>query len=190
MDERERTQRSKFLSLILRHQPELVGITLDAQGWVDVEVLLAACARQRRRFTRAELDELVATSPKRRFAYSDDGRRIRASQGHSVDVELGYTPSTPPDVLYHGTVALALPAIREGGLLKMSRHHVHLSADRATAENVGGRRGAPIILRVDAAAMHAAGHAFCKSANGVWLTDHVPPAFIDFRDADRKRGRS
>jgi putative RNA 2'-phosphotransferase len=171
-------RRSKFLSLVLRHQPQTVGIALDAAGWVDVEILLAALARHGQPMTRAELDEVVATSDKQRFALSPDGARIRANQGHSVEVELGYEPAEPPELLYHGTVAEALPGIRVDGLVPMSRHAVHLSADVETASRVGGRRGAPVVLEIRAGEMHRAGHAFSRSANGVWLVDRVPPAFI------------
>lgn len=179
MDPRARTRLSKFLSLVLRHKPEVIGIELDDQGWTDIDELIRRAAVAGRRFDRAELEEVVATNAKQRFALSDDGARIRASQGHSVEVDLGYEPATPPALLFHGTVAEALPGIRAGGLQKMSRHHVHLSPDRDTASNVGARRGAPVILRVRAGEMSAAGHAFFVSANGVWLTDAVPPGFID-----------
>jgi putative RNA 2'-phosphotransferase len=128
--------------------------------------------------TRAELEEIVATSEKKRFALSADGRRIRANQGHSVDVDLNLQPIAPPELLYHGTVAKFLPSIRAQGLLKGQRHHVHLSADRATAETVGERRGVPIVLTVRSADMVRAGHLFYRSENGVWLTDHVPPPFL------------
>jgi putative RNA 2'-phosphotransferase len=121
----------------------------------------------------------LETNPKGRFALSEDGTRIRASQGHSVEVELGYQPAVPPEVLYHGTVAAALAPIEEQGLLKMRRHHVHLSADVDTARAVGGRRGRPVVLRVRAGEMHRQGHTFYLSQNGVWLTDHVPPGFLE-----------
>lgn len=179
MTEAERTRLSKFLSFVLRHQPGTIGLELDAAGWASVDELLARAAAHRRRFTRAELEEVVATSPKQRFALSTDGQRIRASQGHSVDVDLGYHPATPPALLYHGTVAAAVADIRRDGLRKMSRHHVHLSVDVATARQVGARRGAPVILTVRAGDMHAAGHPFYVSDNGVWLTDAVPPEFVD-----------
>jgi len=178
MDEKSRTAASKFLSYVLRHQPAAVGIELDAGGWVAVDVLLKACTQHGRPLSRAELAEIVATSPKQRFALSDDGQRIRANQGHSTAVDLGYEAAEPPDVLFHGTVARLLLSIREKGLERMSRHHVHLSADEATARSVGGRRGKPIILRVDARAMRAAGHVFFVTPNGVWLTDAVPSSFI------------
>src|SRR5438067_2105819 len=129
MDTKRATHISKFLSLVLRHKPEEVGIVLDAAGWVGVEEVLAACGRHGVAITRAELDEIVAGSDKQRFAFSDDGARIRASQGHSVQVELGYEPADPPPTLYHGTVEKFLPSIRENGILKGERHHVHLSPD-------------------------------------------------------------
>ena len=175
LDEKKTVKASKFLSLVLRHQPEKVGIVLDEGGWVDVDELLAACAAHGRWLSRADLDHVVATNNKRRFAYSADGRRIRASQGHSVPVELGLPPTTPPDVLYHGTAAAALPAIRRDGLRPMSRQDVHLSADVETAVRVGSRHGRPVVLAVDAAGLAAEGHEFRLSANGVWLTDRVPP---------------
>jgi putative RNA 2'-phosphotransferase len=175
----EAVRRSKFLSLVLRHDPATIGLVLDPAGWVDVDVLLAALAAHGRAWTRAELDELVRTSDKQRFALSPDGTRIRANQGHSVEVELGYAPAAPPERLYHGTVAAALDAIRRDGLLPMARHAVHLSPDRETAVKVGGRRGAPVILVVRAGDMHRAGHVFSVSANGVWLVDRVPPEFLE-----------
>jgi putative RNA 2'-phosphotransferase len=173
---------SKFLSLVLRHQPSKIGIQLDPAGWVDVEVLLAACAAHGMPLSREDLDRIVATNDKRRFALSDDGRRIRASQGHSVGVELGYRASAPPEVLFHGTVAEALPAIGVEGLRPMNRHAVHLSRDEATASKVGSRRGRAIVLRVRAGEMHRAGHAFTVAANGVWLVDHVPAEFLELPD--------
>lgn len=129
LDEKRTVKISKFLSMVLRHQPDKVGITLDEAGWVDVDVLLAACAAKGRRFSRADLDHVVANNNKKRFAYSDDGRRIRASQGHSVTVELGLDPVEPPDVLYHGTATATLPLILAEGLKPMNRQDVHLSAD-------------------------------------------------------------
>lgn len=175
MDEKQAVKVSKFLSLVLRHNPGAVGVVLDEGGWVDVDGLIAACAARGRRFSRADLDHVVATNDKKRFAYSEDGRRIRASQGHSVAVDLGLPPATPPDVLFHGTAAASLPLILREGLRPMSRQDVHLSADVETAVRVGSRHGRPAVLEVDAAALVAAGHVFRVSANGVWLTDSVPP---------------
>ena len=171
---------SKFLSLVLRHQPEAIGVTLDPAGWVGVRELLDALAKHGRPLREDQLRHIVETSDKKRFAFSDDGLRIRASQGHSVEVELGYEPATPPDVLYHGTVGRFLDSIRVTGLQKGQRHHVHLSRDVETATKVGGRRGEAVLLQVDAAAMAGDGLVFYVSANGVWLTDHVPPKYITF----------
>ena len=168
---------SRRLSYVLRHDPASVGLTLDAQGWVAVDDLLAALA-----LSRAELDAVVAGNDKRRYAVrpGPSGRdEIRASQGHSVPVDLDLEAVPPPPVLYHGTSAAALPSIRARGLERGGRHHVHLSPDVTTAHAVGGRRrGEVAILAVDAAAMAAAGHLFYRSANGVWLTDHVPPEHL------------
>ncbi|MFO0571253.1 MAG: RNA 2'-phosphotransferase [Polyangiaceae bacterium] len=178
MDEKQRTRISKFLSFVLRHEPASIGIALDAAGWVDVDALLRAAADHGQPLTRDELSLVVATSPKRRFAFSEDGSRIRANQGHTTQVDLGYEPAEPPAVLFHGTVKRFLSQIREHGLLRMDRHHVHLSADEATAHAVGSRRGKPVILRVDAQAMRNAGHVFFVAPNGVWLTEAVPSEFL------------
>jgi len=169
---------SKRLSYVLRHQPASVGLTLDDAGWVDVEALLTALAAHGLPLTRAELDHVVATNDKRRFAIDETGTRIRASQGHSRPVDLGYRPEEPPAELFHGTVDRFLPAILAEGLLPGRRHAVHLSADVVTARAVGGRRGRPVVLRVDAAAKAADGHVFTRSANGVWLVAAVPPRFL------------
>ncbi|MEU6219684.1 RNA 2'-phosphotransferase [Streptomyces sp. NPDC047022] len=177
-DERRTVKVSKYLSKHLRHQPERIGITLEEGGWVEIEALLAAMASHGFRVTRAELDHVVATNDKKRFAI--EGSRIRASQGHSIEVELGLPEATPPAYLYHGTVARGLDAIRAEGLRPMTRHDVHLSADRETATRVGGRRGRPVVLSVDAGAMHRDGHVFHVSANGVWLTKAVPPQYLRF----------
>ena len=169
---------SKYLSLVLRHNPAATGITLDEEGWVDVEDLLAGAARHARSFTRAELEEVVQKNDKQRFAFSLDAKRIRANQGHSISVDLGLTPETPPEELYHGTVERFLSSIMANGLDKRSRHHVHLSSEVATATRVGGRRGKAIVLKIAAANMHSAGFHFYCSANGVWLTERVPPEYI------------
>ncbi|WP_346621012.1 RNA 2'-phosphotransferase [Blastococcus montanus] len=164
---------SKRLSFVLRHRPESVGLVLDPAGWADVEQVLGAL-----RLTRQELERVVATNDKRRFAFDDTGTRIRASQGHSVTVDLGYAPEHPPEELFHGTVERFLPAILAEGLRPGRRHAVHLSPDVETARVVGGRRGRPVVLRVDSSAMAAAGFTFRRSANGVWLVDAVPPAYL------------
>ncbi|MEV4042027.1 putative RNA 2'-phosphotransferase [Streptomyces sp. SAI-195] len=169
---------SKYLSKHLRHQPERIGLTLDEGGWAEIDTLIAAAAAHGFRFTREELDHVVATNDKRRFAV--EGTRIRASQGHSIDVDLQLPSAAPPPYLYHGTVARHLEAIRAEGLRPMNRHAVHLSPDRETATRVGARRGRPVVLPVDAAAMHRDGHVFHVSANGVWLTQHVPSRYLRF----------
>lgn len=171
---------SRFLSLILRHEPQRIGVTLDANGWISVEKLLVALNEYGKRVTLSLLQQVVAENDKQRFAFSEDGLQIRANQGHSVEVALDYAPSAPPAVLYHGTVRRFLTAIRAQGLLKGSRHHVHLSARREVALQVGQRRGQPVILTVRAEAMVAAGHTFYRTPNGVWLVDHVPPQFLIF----------
>ncbi|WP_225848540.1 RNA 2'-phosphotransferase [Streptomyces sp. HPF1205] len=175
MDEKRVVKVSKFLSLVLRHDPGRIGVTLDEGGWVDVDELIAACAARGRSFSRAELDHVVANNDKKRFALSGDGRRIRASQGHSIPVDLGLASVEPPAVLYHGTGAATVPVILREGLRPMSRQDVHLSADKETAIRVGARHGRPVVLEVDAAGLAATGHEFRLSANGVWLTDTVPP---------------
>ncbi|MFJ6389136.1 RNA 2'-phosphotransferase [Streptomyces sp. NPDC091972] len=177
-DERRTVKVSKYLSKHLRHQPERIGLTLDEAGWVEIDALIAAAAAHGFRFTRDELDHVVAANDKQRFAV--EGTRIRASQGHSIDVDLGLPAATPPPYLYHGTVGRFLDAIRAEGLRPMNRHDVHLSADRETATRVGARRGRPVVLSVDAQAMHRDGHVFHVSANGVWLTQTVPPRYLRF----------
>jgi putative RNA 2'-phosphotransferase len=164
---------SRFLSYVLRHHPEAVGVTLDDAGWVDVDSLLAALARHGRAVDRDLLDRVVAGTDKQRFEVV--GGRIRAAQGHSVAVDLRLDPVEPPAVLYHGTVDRFLASILAQGLRPGRRRHVHLSPDAGTAAAVAARRGRPVILTVDAAALHRAGHPFYRAANGVWLTPHVPP---------------
>ena len=178
MDAQQSTRLSKFLSRHLRHTPEALGLTLAEGGWVSISDLLAACAAHGTPISPEELAELVSGSDKQRFAFSADGQRIRAQQGHSVTIDLQLRPAVPPARLYHGTGAGALPAIRREGLLKMQRHHVHLSPDEDAARRVGARRDRPVILTVDAAALHASGAVFYESGNGVWLTDAVPPRFL------------
>lgn len=173
-------QVSKFLSLILRHKPEEIGLELDDNGWADVDELIRLANSSGRHVTRPLLERVVAENDKKRFAFSDDGKRIRASQGHSVDVDLALTPATPPELLYHGTASRFLESIRAGGLHSGSRQHVHLSLDVATATKVGQRHGRPVVLVVRGREMHVAGHLFFLSANGVWLTEQVPVGYIVF----------
>jgi putative RNA 2'-phosphotransferase len=170
---------SKFMSLVLRHQPEKIGLALDAAGWASVDDLLARAAAHGRGISRDELNEVVATSDKRRFALSDDGTRIRANQGHSVEVDLGLAPVAPPAVLLHGTASRFVDSILRTGLERRSRHHVHLTESPAIGEAVGRRYGKAVILRVAASTMAAQGYVFFRSANDVWLVEAVPPQFIE-----------
>jgi putative RNA 2'-phosphotransferase len=169
---------SKTLSFWLRHRPEDAGLTLDAQGWTDIDALLAALSAHGLPGDIDTLLVVVEGNDKQRFEVTPDLAQIRARQGHSVPVELGLEPQTPPELLYHGTVERFLQTILTKGLTKMGRSHVHLSADIETARKVGARRGAPIVLVVEAAAMHAENHAFFLTANLVWLTDHVSPNYL------------
>jgi putative RNA 2'-phosphotransferase len=169
---------SKFLSLVLRHEPHAIGITLDREGWVGVDELLAKAAAKGTAMTRAELDHVVTTNEKKRFTFSSDGARIRAAQGHSVSVELGLTPKVPPALLFHGTAEKSLAAIMAEGLQPRARRHVHLSGDEATAVAVGKRHGKPVVLSVAAGTMHGDGTQFWQADNGVWLTDAVPPRYL------------
>ncbi|GBF05970.1 phosphotransferase KptA/Tpt1 [Deinococcus aerius] len=166
-------QLSRRLSYLLRHAPEKMGVTLEPGGWAPVQAVLRSL-----RVPRERLERVVATNNKQRFSL--EGERIRANQGHSVRVDLDLTPAVPPATLYHGTHPAALPAIHREGLRRMNRHHVHLSPDRETARRVGARRGSPVVLEVRAGEMHAAGHVFFLSANGVWLVEAVPPEFLVF----------
>lgn len=171
------TAASKFLAYVLRHDPGAVGLELGEGGWVAVSAVAEAAARHGQPLPAGLLRRVVDAPGKKRFELRDG--MIRAAQGHSVPVDLGLAPAVPPPVLYHGTVARFLPVIRAQGLKPGQRVHVHLSADEETAALVGARRGRPVVLRVDAAGMAAAGHEFFRAANGVWLTAAVPPAFLE-----------
>jgi len=178
---------SKFLSLVLRHRPETIGLSLDAHGWADLDDLIARAAARGQTLTRDLIARVVAENDKQRFALSADGSRIRANQGHSVTVDLALEPQEPPETLYHGTATRNLRSIEREGLRRGQRHHVHLSADPATARIVGQRHGEPIVLRIAAATMRRDGHLFYRSANGVWLTDTVPPSYLSREDQDESR---
>lgn len=179
MDEKRKTKISKFLSLVLRHKPEEIGLTLAENGWIEVADLLKACTDYGKPLTIKELREIVGTNDKKRFAFNETGEKIRASQGHSVEVEIEFEKRNPPEILYHGTATRNLGAILADGLKKMKRHYVHLSADTETAQKVGVRYGKPVILRVDTAAMLAENYEFFVSANNVWLVEEVPPKFLE-----------
>ena len=178
MDDKRLVRISKYLSKHLRHEPERLGLGLAPGGWVPIEELLAAAADDGVRISRAELLEVVRSSDKQRFAFDETAERIRANQGHSTPVDLQLEPAEPPALLFHGTPAGSVAVILREGLKKMDWHHVHLSVDEATARKVGARRGVPVVLTIDAAAMRRAGIPFFRSANGVWLVDVVPPAYL------------
>jgi len=169
---------SKFLSYVLRHAPDSIGLSLDANGWADVDDLIRRAGAAGQSLDRAILRQVVATSDKKRFTLSEDGTRIRAAQGHSVDVDLDIAPMVPPAMLFHGTAVANIDAIMTQGLKPGQRQKVHLSLDEETAGKVGQRHGKPVVLRVDAAGMHSRGIPFWRADNGVWLTDHVPPQFL------------
>ncbi|WP_066382478.1 RNA 2'-phosphotransferase [Anabaena sp. CA = ATCC 33047] len=178
MDKSREIKISKFLSKHLRHTPELLKLSLTAGGWVEVDELLTACASHNFPISRTELEQVVKNSDKQRFSFDETGTKIRANQGHSVTVDLQLKRQIPPDILYHGTGEKSVPAILQSGILKMSRHHVHLSQDIETARKVGIRHGSPVIFSVDAMVMYQAGFTFYCSENGVWLVDHVPPEYL------------
>lgn len=174
------TNISKFLSLVLRHQPEKINISLDANGWTDVDILVQQCNEHGVPLDIDLLEEVVFTNDKQRFAFNEDQTLIRANQGHSVSVDLDLPVSIPPGQLYHGTVEKFLVIIQQNGLQKMARQHVHLSRDIETAQKVGSRRGKPVILIIDTQKMQADGFKFYLSNNGVWLTEEVPVQYINF----------
>ncbi len=175
---------SKFLSYVLRHEPQSIGLALDREGWARIDTLIAAAASHGRTLDRALIEQVVATSDKKRFAISEDGASIRAVQGHSTPtVSIRMEEKAPPPVLFHGTATRFLESIRRQGLLPGSRHHVHLSEDAQTAASVGQRYGQPVVLSISPATMHSQGHRFYQAENGVWLTANVPADFIAFEPA-------
>jgi putative RNA 2'-phosphotransferase len=182
INEKDIIHLSKFLSLVLRHKPEEIGIVLDEQGWTDIDILIAKANEKGVKMDRDILRLVVESNSKKRFAFNETGQRIRASQGHSVEVELGYVRQEPPAILYHGTATKSVDSILKAGLEKRQRHHVHLSADVETAKNVGMRYGKPVIFEVSALQMHGDKFEFFLSQNGVWLTDHVPVRYLKNRE--------
>ena len=171
---------SKFLSRILRHVPEDVGLELDLHGWCHIDELVRALKSAGRPITKAQLLEIVEHDQKQRFTICAARRRIRAAQGHSLNIDLGLPRVEPPELLYHGTASQTLDAIFEEGLKPGRRHYVHLSPDPETAALVGRRHGRPVVLHIHAVRMHDAGHIFYRADNGIWLTDYVPAGFLAF----------
>ncbi len=181
MDKHRKTKISKFLSYVLRHHPDSIGVELGSEGWADISELLTGAELSGFKITLDELRTVVRQSNKQRFSFSDDGLWIRANYGHSITVDLSYSPAVPPDVLYHGTALRNLKAIRSNGLTKGNRQYVHLSPDFDTAMGIGQRHGKPIVLKVQSGRMHSDGHEFYLSSSGIWLTDCVPPQYLVFQ---------
>lgn len=177
MNDKQEQRFSRFLSLVLRHKPEEIDITLDKAGWTNIAVLIKKC-KSRYIVSRQDIEQVVQNDTKGRYSISDDGLYIRANQGHSVKVDLGYNEKEPPEFLFHGTATRFLDSIMKHGLNAMKRHAVHLSDDRETAVSVGERHGDPIVLIVAAKWMYELGYKFHISANGVWLTQNVLPEFL------------
>ncbi|REC55872.1 RNA 2'-phosphotransferase [Chryseobacterium piscium] len=178
MNEQQKKKTSKFLSYVLRHHPELINLNLDENGWANVDELIAKSTNDSQGFTFEELNEIVETNDKKRFIFNEDKTRIRANQGHSIDINLALIPQHPPEFLYHGTAQGNIDSILEKGIEKRSRQHVHLSQDKETATKVGMRHGKPIILTINTEKMFEDGLEFYLSENNVWLTDFVEAKYI------------
>lgn len=178
MNNNKAIKHSKFLSLVLRHKPQTIGVELDDNGWVDIDLLIRKTNEYGKKLTLEQLHFIVENNLKKRFAIDLVNNKIRANQGHSIDIDLGFAPIQPPEILYHGTAQRFLESIFENGLEKRNRHHVHLSADKVTATSVGQRHGKPIILAIKALEMYKDGFPFFLSENGVWLTDKVPSKYF------------
>jgi putative RNA 2'-phosphotransferase len=176
--EKENVRISKFLSLVLRHKPETIGISLDENGWTNVDILISRINDSGISVSKEIVEYIVHNNSKKRLAFNGDKTMIRASQGHSVDIQLGYEPVKPPAVLYHGTSETALNSILASGIQKRERHHVHMSGEIDTALNVGQRYGIPVILQIASQKIFADGYLFFLSENHVWLTNDVPPKYI------------
>lgn len=181
MSKNNLTKVSKFLSLVLRHKPDAIGLTLNAEGWASISELISKSQPQMP-LTKELIEQVVTTSDKQRFKLSDDGLMIRANQGHSIKVDLKLSPKEPPAILYHGTASRFMDSINQEGLKPGQRHHVHLSTDIATATAVGKRYGKVVILEINAEAMNKQGYKFFLSDNNVWLTEKVPPEFINLKN--------
>lgn len=178
MTEQDKKRIGKFLSLVLRHSPETIGIELDENGWANVQELIEKCKNHHCHFSMEDLIEIVETNDKKRYSFNEKRNKIRANQGHSIDIDLALTPVEPPEFLYHGTATRFVESIMENGILKQSRQHVHLSKDKETAIKVGTRHGKPVVLIIMAGKMHKDGIQFYQSDNGVWLTDYVDTKYI------------
>jgi putative RNA 2'-phosphotransferase len=167
------TQTSKLISLILRHKPETIGITLDEHGWANVDELIRGV-----NIDLKTLEQIVSTDDKQRYSFNEDKTLIRANQGHSIPVDVELEEVQPPEFLWHGTAEKYVNGICREGLIPKSRLYVHLSADVQTATTVGQRHGEAVLLRIDARKMYQDGFKFYLSKNGVWLTKHVPISYL------------
>lgn len=182
MNEGHKRKISKYLSFILRHHPEHIGLKLDENGWANIQELIVAAGRDKVELTTEMIRVVVESNDKQRFSFSEDGTKIRANQGHSISVDLQLPPETPPDILLHGTSTKALKQIRLKGLDKKDRNYVHLHIDPTAARDVGRRHGEPFVLQINSKQMSLDGLLFYKSKNGIWLTDHVPVEYIIFEE--------
>ncbi|GAB7530897.1 RNA 2'-phosphotransferase [Pseudomonas sp. 3A(2025)] len=179
MNSKQLSETSKFLSYVLRHEPQAIGLQLDSEGWASLDALIAGAASDGRVLNLEIIQAVVESNDKKRFAFSEDGLRIRAVQGHSTTaVDIQHVEKIPPALLYHGTATRFLESILQQGLIAGSRHHVHLSQDEQTAVSIGQRYGKPVVLQIDALRMQEAGFRFFQADNGVWLTESVPVEFI------------
>ena len=179
---KERENLSKFISLILRHKPETIGISLDTYGWANVDELLDGInSSNNHKIDREILEDIVNNDSKQRYSFNENKTKIRANQGHSIKVDVELKEVIPPDILYHGTATRFINSIELSGLKSMSRLHVHLSKDYETAINVGKRHGEPIVLEIDAKRMHDDNYKFYLSDNGVYLTEFIPTNYIKFK---------
>ena len=163
-------RKGKRLAFLLRHDEEY---QFDEHGWHEVSDLIANHG-----YTMELLDEIVETNNKKRYEFSEDKTKIRARQGHSINVDVELKETTPPDILYHGTAETTVPTILKEGIVKGNRLHVHLSQTEETAVNVGKRDDKPYVLRINTKQISEAGIKFYLSNNGVWLTDYVSPKYI------------
>ena len=180
MKDKEKVSLGKFISMILRHRPEVIGITLDEHGWADVGDLISGIRNAGHPdLCLSDLEEIVETNNKQRYSFSADKALIRANQGHSIPVDVELPVVSPPEILWHGTGEKFVPSILQQGILRMNRLYVHLSPDRDTATNVGRRHGKPVLLRVNARQMEKDGYQFYLSVNGVWLTKEVPVKYFE-----------
>ncbi|HML64801.1 MULTISPECIES: RNA 2'-phosphotransferase [Dysgonomonas] len=178
MTEQDKKRIGKFLSLVLRHDPDKIGLELDEQGWANVKDMIDKCKKYRYHFSMEDLIEIVETNDKQRYSFNEKRNKIRANQGHSINIDLALSPVEPPEFLYHGTATRFLSSIMEQGIIKGSRQHVHLSKDKETATKVGSRHGKVIVLTIMTGKMHKDGILFYQSDNGVWLTDYVDVKYI------------